>query len=119
MTRRRGHELTKRDAGVVLQAFYAAVNAKALVQACALLADDVCFATLEGNRTGKTAVCHYLQALADADVTFAITITQSVGNTVYYAYRILARGVLIDAGDDGLARLRNDLILFDGTSNNL
>lgn len=102
-----------------MQAFYAAINAKALDQACALLTDDVCFATLTGNCTGKTAVCHYLQALADADVTFVITVTRSVGNTVYYAYRILARGVLIDAGDDGLAHLHNDLILFDGTSNNI
>jgi hypothetical protein len=120
MTEKGVHELTQRDAGAILQTFYAAVNTRELVQACALLADDVCFATLEGNRTGKTAVCHYLQALANADVTYVINIlnVSSAGGgveAVQYAYQIFAQGALLDAGEDGLAHLCNGLIHFDGT----
>lgn len=106
--------MTNSNTATVLQAFYAAVNAKDLTQACRFLADDVCFATLDGDLIGKAAVSGHLQALAAADVTFAINVISSVADTVYYAYRIFAQGRLIDAGTDGLARLGNGLINFDG-----
>lgn len=111
--------MTKRDAGAILQAFYGAVNGRDLEQACQLLADNVRFATLDGDLIGKAEVCRYLQALVRTDVTFEInvlgvdTMTGSE-QAVRYRYRIFAQGTRIDIGENGLAYLRNSLICFDG-----
>lgn len=110
--------MNEKNPAAILQAFYAAVNTKDVSLAGRFLAEDVTFATLAGDLHGKAVVQAYLQSLIDADLTFAISVTQSSANRVQYAYRILAHGTLLDSGEDGLAYLCNGLITFDGTTSN-
>jgi ketosteroid isomerase-like protein len=99
----------------VVQRYYALVNKGDIDGAAAFIADDALFINPTGNYKSKAEIVAALRAQAKDGLTFELSNFREQDGRVVYDYIVKAGGDTLDKGADGLTKIKDGKIIFDGT----
>jgi ketosteroid isomerase-like protein len=98
-----------------VQRYYALVNKGDIENAAAFIADDALFINPTGSYKSKAEIVASLRAQAKEGLTFELSNFRETGGRVVYDYVVKAGGDTLDKGTDGLTKVKDGKIIFDGT----
>ena len=99
----------------VVQKYYEAINAKNLDLAMSFIASDALFINPTGTYEGADAIRDSLAGLNTDGITFNLSNFRNTDGTIVYDYEVLQGGNVLDKGTNGLTKVKDGLIVFDGT----
>lgn len=99
----------------VVQKYYEALNAKNLDRAMSFIASDALFINPTGTYEGADAIRESLAGLNTDGITFNLSNFRNTDGTIIYDYEVMQGGNVLDKGTNGLTKVKDGLIVFDGT----
>jgi ketosteroid isomerase-like protein len=99
----------------VVQRYYALVNKGDIDGAAAFIADDALFINPTGSYKSKAEIVASLRAQAKDGLTFDLSNFREKDGRVVYDYIVKAGSDALDKGTDGLTKIKDGKIVFDGT----
>jgi ketosteroid isomerase-like protein len=99
----------------VVQRYYALVNKGEIDAAAAFIADDALFINPTGSYKSKAEIIAALRAQAKDGLTFELSNFREQDGRVVYDYIVKAGGDTLDRCTDGLTKIKDGKIIFDGT----
>jgi ketosteroid isomerase-like protein len=101
----------------IVQSYYAALNKGNMDAVAKYIADEAVFINPTGNYKNKNEIMTSLRAQAKEGLTFELSnfrIQKEKGRVVY-DYVVKQKGEILDKGTDGVTKVKDGMIVFDGT----
>jgi ketosteroid isomerase-like protein len=99
----------------VVQRYYALINKGDIDNAAAFIADDALFINPTGRYQSKAEIVASLRGQAKDGLTFELSNFREKDGRVVYDYIVKAGSDALDKGTDGLTKIKDGKIIFDGT----
>lgn len=100
----------------VVQRYYERLNARDIDSAGRFVADDALFINPTGRYAGKAAIVASLGEQAKGGLSFDLSNFREQGGRVAYDYVVKVNGEPVEKGSDGVTKVKDGKIVFDGTA---
>lgn len=99
----------------IVQRYYDAVNKGDIDKGASFISDGAIFINPTGSYKNKADILTSLRAQAKDGLTFELSNFREKEGRVVYDYIVKTKGTTLDKGTDGLTKVKNGKIIFDGT----